>query len=285
MSQWAGHWSSSESQREDIAATRCGHLSPLSGERVNDARIQLLLDRLGRRWPHGGPAANPDVIRGVRPLLVELEETERAVAIATQDRRQADSREIILSRNVTRFEEHRNELAQRVMEITHQAFRQKSASSEAELRRVAHERRQGLREIDERLAVLRGELATGRREVRQKQVRLGPLRKRVSGLEETIGQFFPLITPAEEDRDAAAARDRSGAQGAEGGCDRETTHPQGDEDAVPRQDRQRTGPAQVRRKAQGRGLRRTVGERLRRIRWHRPRRRSRVRITRRTPRR
>ena len=269
-----------ESRTEGIATSRCHGLNLPSGGRVNEARIQQLLDRLDRRWPDGGPAASSDIIRSAQPHLDELEEADRALARATQNLKQADSREIILSRDVAGFLDHRDELAQRVMETAHQAFRQKSASREAELRRLARAQRRELRAFDERLAVQQGELAAARREARLKRIRLGPLRRRVSNLEETIGRLFPLATPAEDDNDPAASEDWGDAHRAESGDGHQAAHGVGDKNVVPPEDRKRTRSAQVRRRTHAAGLRKTEGRRLRRIRWRRPRRRQRVRITR-----
>ena len=266
--------------REGIATPRCHGLNLRLGGRVNDARIQQLLDRLGRRWPDGGPAANPDFIRSARPHLDELEEAERELARTVQDLKQADSREIILSRDVARFQDRRDELAQRVIETVHQAFRQKSASREAELRRLAREQQRELQKFDERLAVQQGELRAAQQEERLKRIRLGPLRKRISNLEETIGGSFPFATPAEDDNDAAASEDWGDAHRAESGDGHEAVYGVGDERVIPPKDRERTRPAQVRRRTHAAGLRKTKGKRLRRIRWMQPRRRLRVRIRR-----
>ena len=125
---------------------------------MNNARIRQVLDRLGLPWPDGGLAADTDLIERLQPHLDELAEADRALAGAERSLERADSRELILSRDLATFEEHRAGLAQRVMENAHQAFRQKSARQEAELRGVTRELGQELQEFGERLAGRRGDL-------------------------------------------------------------------------------------------------------------------------------
>lgn len=126
--------------------------------------------------------------------------------MAEQTLKRADSRELILARDLATFEECRTELAQRVMEAAHQAFRQKSARQEAELRGVTRELGQELREFGERLAGRRGDLTAPQREVHLRRSQIGQPKRRVSGLGETIGWFFDA--PADrahepEDRDSS----------------------------------------------------------------------------------
>ena len=132
----------------------------------------------------------------------------------------------------------------------HQAFRQKSASKETELQRVTGEMKQELQEFDDKLAGRRRDLTAARREVRLRRSQLGQPKKRVSFLEETIGQF--CAASADEDSRIDAPEDRADEHRPEDGDSYEAVRGHGDENVIPAEVQPRPRPAQttqVRRRA------------------------------------
>jgi len=162
---------------------------------VSNARVLGLLERLGRRWPDGGLAGNPGIVKAMQPYLGRLRETDRGVISASLDARFADSRVTILSRSVSRHNQRRDELVQQVLHTRFQAACQRSSSGEAHLRRIASEWDRELRDFDEKFGDRPRELAAARRDSQTTQTRLSLLRKQVSDLEEAVGRFFPLVVP------------------------------------------------------------------------------------------
>ena len=160
---------------------------------MSDARVQGLLERLGRRWPDGGLAGNPGIAESVQPYLDRLREADREVIRASLDARFADSRVTILSRSVSRHNQRRDDLVQQVLHTRFQAACQRSSSGEAQLRRIAAEWDRELRDFDEKFGDRPRELAAARRDSQTTQTRLSLLRKQVSDLEEAVGRFFPLV--------------------------------------------------------------------------------------------
>ena len=157
------------------------------------ARILGVLERLGRRWPDGGPGANPAVWQNVQPHLERLKEADRALNRASLDARFAEARVTILSRAVAKHVQRRDDLVQQVLHTKFQAASQRSSSGEAQLRRIAGEWEEDLRDFDASFGHRPQELIEARRKSREKRAHLRLLRKRVVDLEDAIGRFFPLI--------------------------------------------------------------------------------------------
>ena len=174
---------------------------------MSDARVQRLLERLGRRWPDGGLAENPGIVESVQPYLGRLGEADRGVIKASLDARFADSRVTILSRSVARHNQRRDDLVQQVLHTRFQAACQRSSSGEAQLRRIAAEWDRELRDFDEKFGDRPRELAAARRDSQTTQIRLNLLRKQVTDLEETIGRFFPLVVPERREENGTGPYD------------------------------------------------------------------------------
>lgn len=177
---------------------------------MSDARVQGLLERLGRRWPDGGLAGNPGIVESVQPYLDRLRETDRGVIKASLDARFADSRVIILSRSVSRHNQRRDDLVQQVLHTRFQAACQRSSSGETQLRRIAAEWERELRDFDEKFGDRPRELTAARRDSQTTQTRLNLLRKQVSNLEEAVGRFFPLVVPERREENGIGPHDIQG---------------------------------------------------------------------------
>ena len=178
---------------------------------MSDARVQGLLERLGRRWPDGGLAGNPGIVESVQPYLDRLREADRGVIRASLDARFADSRVTILSRSVSRHNQRRDELVQQVLHTRFQAACQRSSSGEAHLRRIAAEWDRELRDFDEKFGDRPRELAAARRDSQTTQTRLSLLRKQVSDLEEAVGRFFPLVVVKRREENGTGPDDMQSA--------------------------------------------------------------------------